>query len=85
MKIKLEFKTGKTMWIESDSSNYILHDGFSYDKDGNESKNNTRFYTNLKNLIEGIYVHGLLKSDATTLNELYQDLRFIHEKIKELY
>jgi len=78
LKIKLEHN-GKEIWIESDNvHNFIIHDGFkSYvNKDGRkiEVQQNPRNYSQLKMALNDIINVGIRKSDATTLNQMYNEI-----------
>ena len=78
-----------SMFLETDSNQFILHDGIieTISKDGETKQNrkNAKYYSTLKMAIEGILTYGLLKSEAITLNELRNDVLLLKEQINKLY
>ena len=85
MKIEIKLPQDKSIYLESDANNFILHDGERIGKKGETMKINAKYYGDIKSAIEGIYTHSLLKSEATELRLLRNELDSITTQIKEIY
>ncbi len=77
LRIKLEHK-GREIWLESNIHNYIVHDGYktSVNKKGEEVKTQQHpcYYSRLDLALNCILTKGIRKSDATTLEQMYNEL-----------
>ena len=78
MKIKLEHR-GREIWLESDTNNYIVHEGYKpyFDKKAGverQIQKNPAYYSDLAMALNGILKKGVRNSDATTLHQLYNEI-----------
>jgi uncharacterized lipoprotein YajG len=81
MKIKVE----DNLYIESDHLQfYIRKYSGKTDKDGRETYNVLGYFSSLNQAIKYLAKHKVMKSDATTVQELLNDLRRIENRINEL-
>lgn len=69
---------GKEIWLESNTHNYIVHEGIKIhiDNKGNkiEKKIHPCYYSRFDLALERILTKGIRNSDATTLTELYDEV-----------
>jgi hypothetical protein len=81
MKIKVE----DNLYIESDSLQfYIRKYSGKTDKDGRETYNVLGYFSSLNQAVKHLIKHKLMKSSATTVQELLDDLKRIENRINEL-
>ena len=81
LKIKMEHK-GKEIWLESDRHNYVVHDGYKKHivKSGKdkgktvEIQQHPCYFSRLDLALNCIMTKGIRKSDATTLNQMYNEI-----------
>ena len=92
--IKIKFKYRKTtLWLESDDSQWIVHEGFTKSVLKNEkviyTRKNPAYLTSLESAINFIRELHLRKSDARSLAKLGKNIREIKainkKEIAELY
>ena len=83
MKIKFEFRN-KELWLESDSREFIIHEGFYVDpKTGTEHRINSSYVYQFKQAIIYLLNKGIKFSDATTLKELVEDYTNLKRIIRD--
>lgn len=84
MKIKIKHRK-QVLWLESDIDNFIVHRGFKKtgEKDGKEIQKriDASYYSMIENAIYGLLKKGMHKSDATTLEAMYAEIRELKQKI----
>ena len=77
LKIKLEYK-GREIWLESNTHNYIIHDGYRehISEKGEEIKERIHpcYYSRLDLALDRILTKGIRRSDATTLKKMYDEI-----------
>lgn len=86
MNIKLEHR-GQVLWLESDDRNFIVHRGVDkfVDKKGKERIHRVEasYYSLLEQAIIGLLKKGMHRSDATTLEAMYEEIRELKQKITD--
>jgi hypothetical protein len=83
MKIKFEFRN-KELWLESDSREFIIHEGFYVDpKTGTEHRTNSAYVYQFKQAIIYLLNKGIKFSDAETLKELMRDYSELKKIIRD--
>ena len=77
LSIKLEHD-GREIWLESNTHNYIIHDGYNtrINKKGEEVKDQKHpcYYSRLDLALECILTKGIRRSDANTLEKMYNEI-----------
>lgn len=90
MRIQLKHRN-REIWLESDNSNFVVHEGYKNtfsEKLGKVvvSKIEPRYYHNLKHAMEQMLTIGIRKSDAKSLQALYDEIvelkRLIWDKVQ---